>query len=217
MALKGLLIWICSLAVLSSSAAADETVPRKCSSQTQLMERLSADLKVAVECGDNLTSAWSEQQTAAVLLSMRNLADSLHKHQLKGCQSAEPKQCPEAEVPSNGGLACVSVGNNTYCKPLCNDGYDFGFIRRSRLFDKCTEQTRYKWDTQYVGGNKLAVCNETPIRISGAKTAYFPKHQDCLTTKSNSELQRSIIETFTAELKSEGIQGESQHGCLVCG
>ncbi|XP_022603906.1 uncharacterized protein LOC111223887 [Seriola dumerili] len=220
MALKGLLLWICSLAVLSSSAAADETVPRNCSSQTQLMERLSADLKVAVECGDNLTnltSAWSAQQTAAVLLSMRNLADSLHKHQLKGCQSAEPKQCPEAEVPNNGGLACVSVGNNTYCKPLCNDGYDFGFIRRSRLFDKCTEQTRYKWDTQYVGGNKLAVCNEATIRISGAKSAYFPKHQDCLTTKSNSQLQQSIIETFTTELKSKGIQGESRHGCLVCG
>ncbi|XP_071336094.1 uncharacterized protein [Trachinotus anak] len=214
MALKGNLFWICSLAVLSSSAAQDETLPKNCSSQTQLLERLSADVKVALECGENLPSA---QQSAALLLSLRNLADSLHKQQLKDCQSAEPKKCPEAEVPSNGGLLCVSVANNTYCKPLCNYGYDFGFIRSSRLFDVCTEQTGYKWSTQYIGGNKLAVCNKAPIRIGGAKSAYFPEDQDCLTTKSTSELHSSIITTFISELKKEGIEAELQDVCLLCG
>lgn len=38
-------------------------------------------------------------------------------------------------------------------------GFDFAFMRRSRLYDECTKQTNYKWDTQYVGGKTLAVCN----------------------------------------------------------
>ncbi|XP_042290252.1 uncharacterized protein si:ch1073-126c3.2 [Thunnus maccoyii] len=148
---------------------------------------------------------------------MRNLTDTVHKHQLRECQGAEPKKCPEAEVPENGGLACVTVANKRYCKPLCNHGYDFGFLRRSRFYDECSEQTGYKWSTQYVGGNKLAVCNEASIQVSGAKTAYFPKDQDCLTTKKNSQLQDSIMEDLTTELKSQGIQGEQQFACLVCG
>lgn len=40
-----------------------------------------------------------------------------------------------------------------------SQGYDFAFLRRSRIFDECSSQTGYKWNTQYVGGNKLAVCN----------------------------------------------------------
>lgn len=38
-------------------------------------------------------------------------------------------------------------------------GFDFAFIRRSRLYDVCSEQTKYKWDSQYIGGRTLAVCN----------------------------------------------------------
>ncbi|XP_070771565.1 uncharacterized protein [Enoplosus armatus] len=210
MALKGTLIWLCSLAVLSSCAAEDETL-QNCNLQTALFQHLS----VAVECGENLP--WSAEQTAALLLSMRNLTDTLLKHQLRECHGAEPKECPEAEVPDNGGLACVTVANKRYCKPLCNYGYDFGFIRRSRLFDDCSEQTRHKWNTQYIGGNKLAVCNKASIQVSGAPTAYFPKDQDCLTTMSNSQLQNSTVEGFISELKNQGIQGEPQSACLVCG
>ncbi|XP_067465309.1 uncharacterized protein si:ch1073-126c3.2 [Thunnus thynnus] len=217
MALRGTLIWLCSLAVLSSIAASDETLHQNCSSQAQLLERLSADLQVVIECGGIPLSEWSAQQTAALLVSMRNLTDTLHKHQLKECQGAEPQKCPGAEVPENGGLACVTVANKRYCKPLCNHGYDFGFLRRSRLYDECSKQTGYKWNTQYVGGNKLAVCNEASIQVSGAKTAYFPKDQDCLTTKKSSHLQDSIMGDLTTELNSQGIQGELQFACLVCG
>ncbi|XP_073337693.1 uncharacterized protein [Pagrus major] len=212
MALKGTLIWLCSLAVCSSFTAQDETMHQNCSSQAG---DLSAALEEAIECGENLP--WSTQQTAALLLLMRNLTDGLHKHQLRECQDAEPKDCPQAEVPENGGLVCVTVANKRYCKPLCNDGYDFGFLRRSRLYDACSEQRGYRWDTQYVGGNKLAVCNEAPFQVSGAKTAYFPKDQDCLTTKSSSQLQDGIIQGFAAELKNEGVQGAAQYACLVCG
>lgn len=38
-------------------------------------------------------------------------------------------------------------------------GYDFAFLRISRLYEECSVQTQYKWTTQYIGGNKLAVCN----------------------------------------------------------
>ncbi|XP_038588312.1 uncharacterized protein LOC119913069 [Micropterus salmoides] len=169
--------------------------------------------QVAAQCVENL----SAQQTAALLFSTRDLSDALHKHQLKECQDAEPKECPVAEVPENGGLACLTVANKRYCKPMCNHGYDFGFIRRSRLYDECSQQTGHKWDTQYVGGNKLAVCNKESIQVSGAQTAYFPKDQDCLTTKSSSQLQNSTMEVFTNELKNQGIQGEPEYACLVCG
>ncbi|XP_029134163.1 uncharacterized protein si:ch1073-126c3.2 [Labrus bergylta] len=214
MAIKGALTWLCSLAVLSFSAAEDEILLQSCNSQT---EQLSANFKMAAECIVQQASALSALQTASLLLSMRNLTDSLHKQQLKECQGAEPSECPDAEVPNNGGLACVTVASKRYCKPLCNWGYDFAFIRRSRIYDECSEQTGYKWKTQYIGGNKLAVCNDASIQVSGAATAYFPKDQNCLTTKSSSLLKTSTIQLFTSELESEGIQGEPQNGCLVCG
>uniref|UniRef100_A0A671X673 Si:ch1073-126c3.2 n=1 Tax=Sparus aurata TaxID=8175 RepID=A0A671X673_SPAAU len=211
------LVWLCSLAVWSSSAAQDESIPHNCSSQAG---NLPAALKEAIDCGENLP--WSSQQTAALLLSVRNLTDSLHKHQLRECQGAEPEKCPPAEVPDNGGLVCVTVANKRYCKPLCNDGYDFAFIRRSRLYDVCSERNitghpEYRWDSQYVGGNKLAECNKASFQVSGAKTAYFTKDQDCLTTKSSSRLQDAVVEGFKAELEKEGVQGEARYACLVCG
>uniref|UniRef100_A0A3B4G2H5 Si:ch1073-126c3.2 n=1 Tax=Pundamilia nyererei TaxID=303518 RepID=A0A3B4G2H5_9CICH len=216
MALKATLTWLCSLAVLSSCVA-HETIPLNCSSQAELWERLSADLSVAVECGENPPSSWTAQQTAALELYMRNLTDTLHKHQLKECQGSEPTQCKEAEVPKNGGLACATVANKRYCKPMCNYGYDFGFLRKRRVFDECSGQTGYQWQSQYVGGNKLAECIEASIQGSGATTAYFPKDQDCITTKSSSQMQNRILEDFTAELKGKGIQGELKYACLVCG
>lgn len=39
---------------------------------------------------------------------------------LTDCQGAQPEECPQANVPKNGGLACVTVANRRYCKPLCN-------------------------------------------------------------------------------------------------
>ncbi|XP_039995165.1 uncharacterized protein si:ch1073-126c3.2 [Xiphias gladius] len=217
MELKGTLIWICSLAVLSSTAALDETLLKNCSLHTPLLERISADLKEAVECGGNLPSAWRAEQSAELLLSLRALTDFLHIHQLKDCQNFEPKNCPEAEVHQNGGLVCVTAANKRYCKPLCNFGYDFSFLRRSRLFDECSNETGHKWVTQYIGGNRLAECIKTSSQISGAKSAYFPKDQDCLKTKSSSQLQNSTIEDFITELKNQGIQGEPQYACLTCG
>ncbi|KAK2921585.1 uncharacterized protein si:ch1073-126c3.2 [Channa argus] len=215
MASKAALVWLCLLAVLSSSVAQHETLRNNCTSQ--LFEDVSNNLKVAIGCGENLPPAMTAEQTAALLQSMKSLSDSLHKQQLKECHGALPKTCPDAEVPVNGGLTCVTVNNKRYCKPLCNHGYDFAFLRRSRLYDECSEQTRHKWNTQYVGGNKLAVCSEASIQVSGANSAYFPKDQDCLVTKSSIQLLNNTIEVFTTELKNQGIQGKPQYPCLVCG
>ncbi|XP_032398063.1 uncharacterized protein si:ch1073-126c3.2 [Etheostoma spectabile] len=213
MAFQGTLVWLYSLAVLSFSVAQDDSSSPNDCLKTDLVEELSAKLKLAVQCSD----AWSPEQTATILQSLTNLTDTLQKQQLKDCQNAEPKNCIEAQVPENGGLACVTVDNRRLCKPMCSHGYDFNFLRRSRLFEECSEQTSYKWQTQYVGGNKLAECNEAKVQVSGAKTAYFPKDQSCLTTKSNRTLQRRLLEDLTTELKNLGIQGEPQNPCLVCG
>ena len=43
-----------------------------------------------------------------------------NNHWYVDCQGAEPKKCPEADVPENGGLVCVTVDNKRYCKPMCN-------------------------------------------------------------------------------------------------
>lgn len=126
-------------------------------------------------------------------------------------------------------------------------GFDFAFLRRSQLYNECSEQTKYKWDSQYVGGNTLAVCNgktsssatpmltdstrngtdwrqlvwflfpEATLQIGGAKTAYFSKNQTCLATKSSSQLHNDILSTFINELRSNNIKGEVQQTCLVCG
>lgn len=74
-------------------------------------------------------------------------------------------------------VATKAVGRNVYShlseEALCHrgqqvwvtnpgillQGFDFAFIRKSRLYDECSEQTKYKWDSQYIGGRTLAVCN----------------------------------------------------------
>ncbi|KAL6102171.1 uncharacterized protein ACO6RY_17271 [Pungitius sinensis] len=211
MAPRGTFTLLCSLAVFSCPTRGDAN----CNSPTQLFERLSSDVKVAAECAE--FSMLSSHDRATLLLSMSNLTATLHKHQLTECRGAESQRCPEAKVPPNGGLACATVANKRYCKPLCNHGYDFAFLRRSRLYEECSEQTGSQWRSQYVGGTTLAVCQESPIQVSGAKTAYFPKDQDCLTTKSSSRLQSSVLEGLTSELREGGVDGEVEYACLACG
>lgn len=41
----------------------------------------------------------------------------------------------------------------------CKQGYDFSFLRRSRLFEECSAATQHKWTTQFIGGNRLAICD----------------------------------------------------------
>uniref|UniRef100_A0A8C6UWZ6 Uncharacterized protein n=1 Tax=Neogobius melanostomus TaxID=47308 RepID=A0A8C6UWZ6_9GOBI len=129
---------------------------------------------------------------------------------LTECEGAKPSKCPPAEAPENGGLFCVTISDRRFCKPLCHHGYDFGFLRRSRAYEECSNQTQYKWNTQYVGGNRLAVCNEAALAIAGSSSDYFPKEQSCLQTKANSTLLGGVMEQLLAKLRTEGHQGSQR-------
>uniref|UniRef100_A0A3P8WSY1 Si:ch1073-126c3.2 n=1 Tax=Cynoglossus semilaevis TaxID=244447 RepID=A0A3P8WSY1_CYNSE len=157
---------------------------------------------------------WSPQQAATLLLTLRNVTELLNDRQ-KECHIEKPPLCPTPEVPENGGLGCVTVGKRYFCKPMCNHGFDFTFLRRSLLFNECSEQTHNRWNTQYIGGNKLAVCQESALQISGRTSAYFPENQDCLMTKS--QLKEAFIKGLITELQSLGIQGKPGTACLICG
>lgn len=58
---------------------------------------------------------------------------------------------------------------------------------------------------------------EAIIQVSGAKTGYFPMDQDCLTTMSSTQLQEGIFADLKTELKDQGVEGQVQHPCLMCG
>uniref|UniRef100_A0A8C6USI1 Uncharacterized protein n=1 Tax=Neogobius melanostomus TaxID=47308 RepID=A0A8C6USI1_9GOBI len=159
MKFTGALLWLWMLTDLFSSSTQDESVPQNCSSKGDFTE-LSQLLERAVLC-EKSGSGLSPQETAQVLSSISTLAQRLHAHQLTECEGAKPSKCPPAEAPENGGLFCVTISDRRFCKPLCHHGYDFGFLRRSRAYEECSNQTQYKWNTQYVGGNRLAVCNDS--------------------------------------------------------
>ncbi|KAG9344380.1 hypothetical protein JZ751_011049 [Albula glossodonta] len=161
-----------------------------CSMEPTLFERLSMQLKDAVDCIETQASEWGDNETASLLLS------------LDRATKTAPKQCPAPQVPSKGGLVCVTIGQGRYCKPMCNEGFDFDFLRKSRLYEACTAESSYSWTTQY---------------IAGADTAYFPKDQDCFQTKSQSELERKVIQDFVSELQNKGITGKPEYQCLICG
>nr|XP_046207885.1 uncharacterized protein si:ch1073-126c3.2 [Oncorhynchus gorbuscha] len=214
---RRVLLCFCSLtALLSCAVAQDQDVgSNSCSSTTLMFKQLSTQLAEAAQCAKNITSQWSDDQTAVVINSLQTLTVILEKHQKTVCQTFEPKECPAAVAQSKGGLVCVTNKMRRYCKPMCNEGFDFAFLRNSRLYEECSADTKFKWTTHYIGGNKLAICNKSSRSIAGAKTAYFPKNQDCLTTKSNSDLEAQLIQQFKSELKD--IEGETEYDCLLCG
>lgn len=37
-------------------------------------------------------------------------------------------------------------------------GYDFAFMRRTSIFDERSAPPGFNWNSQYIGGNKLAMC-----------------------------------------------------------
>ncbi|XP_030626879.1 uncharacterized protein si:ch1073-126c3.2 [Chanos chanos] len=209
-------IWLCVAFVFFTSEIQGSTNDT-CSSAGWSFEQLSAKLKGAEECLEVLAGQWADNQTASILDSLRRLTDILQKQQKTVCKDAPPAECPAPVAQSKGGLVCVSTEEKRYCKPMCNEGYDFSFLRRSRIYEECSRANKHKWTTHYVGGNKLAVCNKSNVQISGAASAYFPKDQDCLRTKSDIQLETQVIETFLQELRESGMTGPYSHACLICG
>ncbi|KAB5582120.1 hypothetical protein PHYPO_G00183540 [Pangasianodon hypophthalmus] len=217
MNMRAIAMKLLSLLIVLSSAAVQTLEPDDCSSFNWSYEEFMEKLKISDKCMENLIVNWTESQNTAILNNLNRLVHIFNKNQKSVCQDATPKECPAPAVGGKGGLVCVSAKGKRFCKPMCNKGYDFNFLRISRLYEECSNATSYNWTTQYVGGNKLAICGKSNTQIAGASSAYFPVNQDCLTTKSNSTLEKEIINTFRKELKDKNIKGPYSQCCLMCG
>ncbi|XP_065153023.1 uncharacterized protein [Paramisgurnus dabryanus] len=171
-------------------------------------------------CLEAASKNWTTYQTADIFNQLRLLTAIIQTQQETG-KTTEilgllPANCFAPVVHRDGGLLCVSSEKKIYCKPMCNTGYDFNFIRRSRLYEECSAATQNKWTTQYMGGNKLAECTKSPISVAGAPSAFFPKEKDCHKTKSDEELMKNITSIFHSELIKAGVTS-FESSCLLCG
>ncbi|XP_046885573.1 uncharacterized protein si:ch1073-126c3.2 [Hypomesus transpacificus] len=219
------LICLCSGTGILTALSVCKSDPSKdpCSFPERIISTFITQLQVAASCAGNGTSALTDKQTAGLLDSVRTLAHILEEQQTKFCKFDFPnenpedvtpnKMCPVPDLHKNGGLVCVTVKQTHYCKPMCNQGYDFSFLRRTRLYEKCSKDTGYKWTTQHIGGNKLAYCIASPIPVAGSATAYFPKNQDCLKTGKTDK--NGVIDQLVKELETD--QTETENACLICG
>ncbi|KAM4033509.1 uncharacterized protein ACNLHF_020415 [Anomaloglossus baeobatrachus] len=125
--------------------------------------------------------------------------------------------CSLPLVPTNGGLVCAYFDNVYFCKPMCDQGFDFSFLRRSRLYEKCGHETGFSWTSQYPGGNRIADCTASAIAISGQSSAYFPdkKCQEAVSMGT----EKTYIDEFIKELENNGItkNHKKELNILVCG
>uniref|UniRef100_A0A8C1Z5X8 Si:ch1073-126c3.2 n=2 Tax=Cyprinus carpio TaxID=7962 RepID=A0A8C1Z5X8_CYPCA len=188
-----------------------------CSSSECTYNQTDKQLQDMKICLENKSRTWTEYQKANIFIQLQTLTDIIQKQQNKEFQTSLPKKCPVPDVTENGGLLCLSARKEAYCKPMCNAGYDFNFLRRSRLFEECSSATQDKWTTQFIGGNRLAICDKSDIAVSGAPSAYFPKGQDCQKIKSDEELMGNITKIFQSELVKAGITQSLRFFSLLCG
>uniref|UniRef100_A0A8C5PV28 Uncharacterized protein n=1 Tax=Leptobrachium leishanense TaxID=445787 RepID=A0A8C5PV28_9ANUR len=126
------------------------------------------------------------------------------------CTPANLKTMPSSNcsfpvIPKNGGLICVSLEDIYYCKPMCYKGYDFVFLRRSRLYEECGMHTQFSWTTQYIGGNRLAECTASSVAVSGSSSSYFAEG-----TCKQANMKKKYIEEFIRELKRKDIKNENK-------
>lgn len=68
------------------------------------------------ECGESPATEWSGQQTAALLLSMRTVTDTLHKHQQNGRRTRHGRVLVGALVLLV--RTCFTLGVRTFCQLL---------------------------------------------------------------------------------------------------
>ncbi|XP_067277484.1 uncharacterized protein si:ch1073-126c3.2 [Pseudorasbora parva] len=188
-----------------------------CSSSEFSFETLNQKLKDMKNYLESVSDKWATYQIAKIYTQLHMLTDIIQKQQNKDLQRFLPKNCTAPIVPEDGGLLCVSVTNKAYCKPMCNAGYDFSFIRRSRLYEECSAATQHKWTTQFIGGNSLATCSKSHIMVAGAPSAYFPEVHDCHKIKSDEQQTEDITKTFLSELATAGIRESFDSSRLFCG
>ncbi|XP_052006938.1 uncharacterized protein si:ch1073-126c3.2 [Xyrauchen texanus] len=187
-----------------------------CFSELSFKE-LNQKLQEIKKCLEVVSCQWTPYQNAEIFNRLSTLSDIIQKQQSAELLSLLPENCSAPAVPKDGGLLCVSTKNKIYCKPVCNAGYDFNFIRRSRLYEECSFATQHKWTTQFIGGNRLVDCSESHISVAGAPSAYFHEGKDCHKTKSNEPLVANITNIFKSELVKAGITQFIKSSGLLCG
>ncbi|XP_026080361.1 uncharacterized protein LOC113057291 [Carassius auratus] len=188
-----------------------------CSSSKFTYEQIDQQLQDLKNCLEMLSITWTTYQNANIFNQLQTLSEIIQRQQNEELRRLLPANCSSPAVPEDGGLLCISVKHKAYCKPMCNAGYDFTFLRRSRLFEECSSATKDKWTTQFIGGNRLAICDKSHTAVSGAPSAYFPVGQDCQKLKSDEQLTRNITDIFTSELVKAGITLSTESSGLLCG
>ncbi|XP_019357853.1 PREDICTED: uncharacterized protein LOC109287336 [Gavialis gangeticus] len=179
---------------------------------------LTQQLKTFSQCFEKMLPH-SRNKINALAWRVQHVLELLRKVQAKACKALDKCSLPLA--PPNGGLVCVTIDHVHYCKPMCNQDYDFGFLRRSRIYEQCGSSTGFSWTTQLVGGNRLAVCNPASTAISGVASAYFPPNVTCWETIADATAEKHLINTFLGDLAKEGLDVLDKHDedfdCIICG
>ncbi|XP_044153862.1 uncharacterized protein LOC122940975 [Bufo gargarizans] len=178
---------------------------------------LQKKLKHFIDLDKDLTNLTLSQIDSLIWWTQQAL------NSLKGYQSkvydktVRTTNCTMPLVPTNGGLVCAYLDNAYFCKPMCDQGYDFSFLRRSRLYEICGRQTGFSWTSQYVGGNRLAECTAADVAISGQSSAYF-KNKKCQEALSMG-IEDTYINEFIKELEENGITNNHKKDLdiVVCG
>ncbi|KAM6067746.1 uncharacterized protein VSU04_006887 [Chlamydotis macqueenii] len=207
-----------SLAVLLTDLAEIRAFASRSDCKTSTIEDVKKTLEEYSRCFHEMIDKNEKASINLLAWTLQETFDLLRPVQEKFCKQLPP--CPLPQAPRNGGLVCVTIDNAQYCKPMCNKGYDFQFLRRSRLYEVCGNSTGFSWTTQFVGGNTLAVCNPSETAISGAESAYFPANSTCLHTLALAENQEKQLDIFLDELRKQGIDGsnrDKEADCITCG
>ncbi|XP_063819494.1 uncharacterized protein LOC135057589 [Pseudophryne corroboree] len=160
------------------------------------------------------------------LISLLQETLSIYKeHQSKVYEKImNSTNCKMPLAPKNGGLVCVYFDSVYYCKPMCNQGYDFSFMRRSRLYEKCGSETGFSWTSQYIGGSRLAECIASSIEVSGVSSAYFrtDKCQNVVRKMKKEQMEskeQKYIDEFIKELEKDEVNKDhkNEFDFVVCG
>ncbi|XP_069836802.1 uncharacterized protein [Dendropsophus ebraccatus] len=178
---------------------------------------LQKKLKQFIDLDKDLTNLTLSQISSLIWWTQQAL-NSLQGYQLKvHYKTVMSTNCTMPLVPTNGGLVCAYFDSVYYCKPMCDQGYDFSFLRKSRLYETCGHQTGFTWTSQYPGGNRLAECIASDIAISGTSSAYF-KNKKCQEVLSLGK-EDKYIDEFIKELYENGITKNRKKdlNMFVCG
>eukprot|EP00079_Xenopus_tropicalis_P016770 XP_004916016.1 PREDICTED: uncharacterized protein LOC100496372 [Xenopus tropicalis] len=187
-------------------------------SSKNITESLTEIIKSVMSHQDEIANLERTRINLLVLLA-QELLGVLKEYQDKSyLELVSVSNCSLPLVPRNGGLVCVYLGSVYYCKPMCNQGFDFSFLRRSRLYEECGKHTDFAWTSQYIFGRRLAECIESKVAVSGAPTAYFNKDR-CQNITSSATAEQEYIKTFLQELNEKQIDKEHKDAFdfVACG